>query len=1611
LIRRGALRRSVSLGAMGLAVAAGSALLVSGEALANCVTLGSATTCNTSAPNPFTSRVGNGGAMSVTVNSGAGINVTNGDGAIWNSSGAITNNGTIAASGGGTPAIRIETNLHTNNGTITGTGVVAIQRSAAAAGIASVSNSAGAVITATGVPNAIVDLGGGTFTINNRGTINGGVSMGPGIDNLNLYPGSVITGAIDGGSGGSIDALSLYGPGTGVVGTAVSGFETLSVNGGRWSFNNALTGVTSSSIQNGGTLVLNAPSSITGQMFIRPGGTLETSAANFPSSTLDNGGLVRFAEPAGSATFSRSISGPGAVEKTGPGTLTLSADNTFRGGLTVTGGVLAATRDAALGDAVSGMTLNGGAFRYLSGFALNPARAITMGSSGGTIDTNGFTTAIGGAIGGTGSLTKTGAGVLTLSGSNSYSGGTLVNAGTLAAGNNAALGAAGAGLTLDGGAFRYLSGFGLDRPVALGAGGGTIDTNGFSSTISGIVSGTGRLTKTGMGVLTLSGSNSYSGGTLVNAGTLAAASNTALGVPSSGLTLDGGAFRYLSGFGLDRPVSLGAGGGTLDTNGFDTGIAGAITGPGALTKAGDGTLTLTGSNSYGGGTTIAAGTLQLGNGGTSGAILGDVVNNGNLTFNRTDVVTFPGLISGTGSVTQRGSGTTILTADNSYSGGTTIERGTLQLGNGGTSGAITGDVVNKGSLVFNRSDALTFGGLVSGTGSLTQAGTGTTILTADNSYSGGTTIERGTLQLGDGGTSGSILGDVVNNGNLAFNRSDAVTFPGIISGTGSVTQRGSGTAILTGTNSYSGGTTIERGSLQLGDGGTSGSILGDVVNNGNLTFNRSDVVTFPGLISGTGSLTQAGSGTAVLTANNSYSGGTTIAAGTLQLGNGGTSGAILGDVVNNGNLTFNRSDVVTFGGLISGTGSVTQRGSGTTILTADNSYSGGTTIANGTLQLGNGGTSGSILGDVVNHGSLVFNRSDALTFGGLFSGTGSLTQAGTGTTILTADNSYSGGTRIVNGTLQLGDGGTSGSILGGVANEGTLVFNRSNLLDFAGLISGSGAVTQAGAGTTVLGAVQSYRGETRVQAGTLAIGRANGTPGGLAGGGALIVEAGGSFGGYGQVAGPATNRGAILVADALPIFAGGPLGTLAFASGLVNGGTVDLRGAVAGNRLRVAGDYAGTGGTLMINTVLAADNAPSDQLVVDGGRATGSTGLLVSNAGGEGALTVANGIRVIDAVNGAVTEAGAFSLAAPVLAGPYRYSLYRGAKDGSAADDWFLRSEDTRPKPPEPPEPGPDYREETSIYATLPGQALAYGRSLVGTFHERMGDSAQGLAPGGADDRLWGRVFGLAGSVEGQAGGKTTDNPDYDAALIGFEAGGDLYRAANAAGTRQAAGLSGGFGHMGADVRTQGGVDAGDTRMNVFSGGGYWTSLGAGGWYVDARALASLYDASASSFQNVQFDTLGAGLAGSLEACYPLALMPGLVAEPQLQAVAQGLWLGDGSDGHAGISFDDAASLATRAGLRLAYTQAGDDGLNVTLWARGDLWHDWLPPDVAVNFSSEDGPVDFHATGDDTWLAARLGVSALRSDRLQLHGSIGAERSLDGRTFAADARLGAVFSW
>ena len=245
--------------------------------------------------------------------------------------------------------------------------------------------------------------------------------------------------------------------------------------------------------------------------------------------------------------------------------------------------------------------------------------------------------------------------------------------------------------------------------------------------------------------------------------------------------------------------------------------------------------------------------------------------------------------------TQNG-GKVIFSGNNTYTGLTTINSGaSLQIGSGGTSGSIVGDVVNNGILGFNRSNALSYAGSISGAGSLTQLGSGALTLSGTNSYTGGTTVSSGSLI----GTTSSLQGAITNNAAVTFSQNTDGTYAGNMTGTGSFTKLGSGAVTLSGTNSYSGGTTVTAGSLI----GNTSSLQGNIVNNASVKFNQITDGTYAGSMSGTGSLIKLGAATLTLTGNNSYTGGTTILAGAI---------------VNNG--TYSSDIVVDAGGTLSGTG-------------------------------------------------------------------------------------------------------------------------------------------------------------------------------------------------------------------------------------------------------------------------------------------------------------------------------------------------------------------------------------------------------------------------------------------------------------------------------------------------------------------------------------------------------------------------------------------------------------------------------------------------------------------------------------------------------------------
>jgi autotransporter-associated beta strand protein len=668
--------------------------------------------------------------------------------------------------------------------------------------------------------------------------------------------------------------------------------------------------------------------------------------------------------------------------------------------------------------------------------------------------------------------------------------------------------------------------------------------------IDGKITGTGNITLTGQR-LTMSSAvqNDFVGSFTVSAGSiLQSGSNVNLAFAQSHNLIVNGDWRLYS---ANPSINSLTGSGTVTTysgspllsigNNNGGGVfSGVMSGALSLTKNGTGTQILSGANSYTGTTTISGGVLQIGNGGTTGALgTGVITNNAALVFNRTDAALVVGAkISGTGTVTQAGTGTTTLSANNDWSGSATVSAGTLQIGNGGTTGTLgtSTTVTSNGTLAFKRSDNISVGQKITGTGGLTQAGTGkVTLIDAANlhgvnDYSGVTTIVAGgTLEVGNGGTTGNLgTGTITNNGSLIINRSDAVAIGQVISGSGSLSQSGSGTTTLSGINTYSGGTSVVTGILKIGDGTNNGQIGSNTVNiasgalldfdvKASSSANYSTTNTFTGTgtlkKSGAGSLTwgsasgvfamtgglidvQAGSfigsnsGNEVWT-NNKAS--LNVAAGAVFAG---VEGNIIVDALTGGGAVTSGYPGFAYGltvGVNNGSGTfsgaiqdshgqsakLTKTGTGTQILTGANSYTGVTTVSGGVLQVGNGGTSGTLgSGAVVDNASLVFNRSDALLVSNAISGTGTLTQAGAGTTTLAADNSYGGTTAVSGGTLQVGNGGSTGTLGAGavtLSNNALLSYVRAADTSMSNNISGTGSVsasiTGVGSDLTVSNAI------------------------------------------------------------------------------------------------------------------------------------------------------------------------------------------------------------------------------------------------------------------------------------------------------------------------------------------------------------------------------------------------------------------------------------------------------------------------------------------------------------------------------------------------------------
>lgn len=766
-----------------------------------------------------------------------------------------------------------------------------------------------------------------------------------------------------------------------------------------------------------GTLTLSAANTYSGGTVINAGTVIATNANALGSGAVNNSGILQL-DFAVDGTLTNLLNGNGMLTKTGSGTATLTGVGSHQGDVNVNAGILAFAQTGVF-NAASLSTASGATTRIAADSTLNLSGVFTQ-SNGSTLDitlgTPGSTviTADSAALSGTLDISNfdvTRPTKASEANSNVY---TIIHTTNGISGDFASVNLNGASsaadyLTLFNGKSvnnkDYNIGFGLTWLAGTTKGNGnftladgstfevdialTDQTGPFSSTWDGK-----SLTKLGDGTLILSAVNAYTGNTNINNGMLqtrvidafAQSSNVSI---ASGATLAMDDYsqtaRNLSGSGDVSTGNNAATVLTVDSTANST-FSGAISGAGSLTKTGNSVLTLSGVNSYSGGTTISNGKIIA----TNGSALGSntVTNNAELELAFVGDGTLSNKLAGSGILTKNGNNTVVLTGTGSQQGTVNVNAGTLSFAQTGLFNATSLTTASGATTSLATGSKLGLGG------ALTQ-NSGSTLsidLTGNNDastplISAATASLAGTLSISGFGavqpsksseltntqytiiqTTGSITGDFTNiSFGGAASTVDYLTLFGGVTDSNTKYKVGFGLSWLAGEDK-------SHGTFTLADGNT---FEADTV----LT-NQSG--TFTSGWDGQ-SLTKAGEGTLILSAANTYSGNTNINAGTLQTGvidafkqsaqvsvAGGATLNLNGfnQTANNLNgagtitlgsatLTANNNVDTTFSGAISGTGSLTKTGSSVLTLSGVNSYSGGTTINDGKIIVTNGGALGS----------------------------------------------------------------------------------------------------------------------------------------------------------------------------------------------------------------------------------------------------------------------------------------------------------------------------------------------------------------------------------------------------------------------------------------------------------------------------------------------------------------------------------------------------------------------------------------------------------------------------------------------------------------------------
>ncbi|EBG6812422.1 fibronectin-binding autotransporter adhesin ShdA [Salmonella enterica subsp. enterica] len=1346
-------------------------------------------------------------------------------------------------------------------------------------------------------------------------------------------------------------------------------------------------------------------------------------------------------------TLDNNVTGEGQIVKSGSDELIVTGDNTYSGGTTISGGILAAKDAASLGSGDVDIAEN--AKLELSQGTLDnnvtgEGQIVKSGSDElivtGANDYSGGTTISGGTLiadhadslgtgavansgvlqvgegelentlSGTGSLVKTGTGELTLNGDNDYSGGTTIDDGVLIADNADSLGSGD-----------------IDNSGVLQVGEGELENT---------LSGTGSLVKTGTGELTLNGDNDYSGGTTIDDGVLIADNADSLGSGD-----------------IDNSGVLQVGEGELKNT---------LSGTGSLVKIGTGELTLNGDNDYSDGTTISDGTLIANHADSLGS--GDIDNSGVLKVGEGEL---KNTLSGSGSLVKTGTGELTLSGDNSYSGTTTITDGTLIAANVNALGS--GDIDNSGTLMLDANGAFELANVTTHSGATTALAAGSTldagqftqedgstlsidlgaatddaVITADSVTLGGTLNVTGIGSVTDSWTPEAYTYTLIDSDSAITSDFDDLTVAGMnredvdfLTIDGKVDETDNTNYDLTASLSWyadrDNATTDAHGTFTLSD--PDGSF--------NVAATLTDVndTLDPGSRWDGKSLTKEGAGTLILSGDNDYSGGTTINEGTLVAAS--TTALGTGLVNNNATLVLDADgEVSAVGGITTHSGATTQLALGTSLDLGDSALiqQDGSTLnvelnSDSVQPLITGG-SATLGGDlVVSDASLQARASDAefqsfklmdmdSDISGDFTSltmnltdqpdyltvTGTINPADASEYLLTEGLSWNAtatSATPAHGTFTLGAGDSFEvtSVLGDKTGNG----------DWDGK-----SLTKLGAGKLTLSGANTYSGDTNVQEGTLWL-AGDGTIGEMGSKQAVNVASGATFGGSNgtTVNGKVTNEGTLVFGDSEET---GAIFTLN--GDLINMGTITSGSSAStpGNTLYVDGNYTGNGGSLYLNTVLGDDDSATDKLVITGD-ASGTTDLYI-NGIGDGAQTT-NGIEVVDV--GGVSTSDAFELKNEVNAGLYTYRLYWNESD----NDWYLASKaqsddddsggDDTPSdggddggnvtPPDdggdggnvtPPDDGgdggdvtppdhggdvaPQYRADIGAY--MGNQWMARNLQMQ-TLYDREGSQYRN-----ADGSVWARF--KAGKAESEA---VSGNIDMDSNYSQFQLGGDILAWGNG---QQSVTVGVMASYINADTDSTGNRGA-DGSQFTSSGNVDGYNLGVyATWFADAQTHSGAYVDSwyQYGFYNNSVESGDAGSesydstanAVSLETGYryDIALSNGNTVSltPQAQVVWQN-YSADSVKDNYGTRIDgqDGDSWTTRLGLRVDGKLYKGSRTVIQPFAEANWLH--TSDDVSVSFDDATVKQDLPANRAELKVGLQADIDKQWSVRAQVAGQTG----------------------